>query len=421
MTRTLSHTGHGAATIAIVVASLVTGCTKSPPQLAPTKPTEVVVSRPVVRKVTDYEDFTGRTEATNTIDIRAQVTGYLDAVNFKDGADVREGDLLFQIDPQMYAAEYDQAKATLSQAKAHLDRVTRDYNRLIGLRGTKAVSTEEVDRVIGDREEADAAVKVAEASLKRAETNLGYTQIRAKFSGRVSRRAIYPGNVVKANDTLLTNLVALDPIYTTFDVDERTLLRIGRMKDGKVTSAGPPGAEDVTVQIALADEDSFARPAKVDFVDNKVDPNTGTIKVRATLPNPNLLLSPGLFVRVRLPIGKAHRAILVPEEALGSDQGQKFVFVVNDADEVVYRRVRTGLQVDRMRVVEEGVSPSDRVIVSGLQRVRAGVKVNPRPTDGGSRDRGSSVAEGPVASSPSAAARGPLTLPTPAPAAGAKH
>lgn len=383
---------------AFFAAPALVGCAKTPPQLAPTKPTEVVVDRPVIREVTDYEDFTGRTEPTNTIDIRAQVTGYLDSVHFKDGADVQKDDLLFRIDPQTYEAAFDQARAGVAQAKAHLDRLNRDYQRMTRLRGTSAVSQEEVDRVSGDKEEAEAAVKAAEANLKAAETNLGYTTIRAKFSGRISRRAVYPGNVVKANDTLLTNLVALDPIYATFDVDERTMLRIRRLiRGGKVTSAR---VEPVHVQIGLADEESFSLSAPIEFVDNKVDPNTGTLKVRAIVANPKLLLSPGLFVRVRLPVGKPHPSLLVPEEALGSDQGQKFVFVVNDKDEVVYRRVVVGQQVDQFRVVESGLTANDRVIVKGLQRVRAGVKVAPRAAE-------PRIPVGPSPKAPDATAKNP--------------
>jgi RND family efflux transporter MFP subunit len=361
------------------------GCGKAPVTLAPTKPSEVVVDRPVIRPFVDHEEFTGRTEAFNTVDIRSQVSGYLDSVHFKDGADVPEGALLFRIDPQTYTAALDQAKSALTQAKAHLDRLTRDHERMIKLKGTTALSQEEFDRVVGDREEAGAAVKVAEAAKRLAETNLAYTEIRAKFAGRLSRRMIDPGNVVKANETLLTNLVALDPIYAAFDVDERTLLRIRRLvREGKITSARN---DEVRVEIGLADEEGYHHSAPITFVDSRVDAASGTLRVRATLPNPKILFSPGLFLRIRLPVGKPKPALMVPEEAIGSDQGQRFVYVVNDKDEVEYRKVKPGPltelargdgPAEQVRVIEEGVSPADRVIVSGLQRVRAGVKVAPK-------------------------------------------
>ncbi len=358
---------------------VVCGCAKPTPELAAPKAPEVVVQNPTTADIVDYEDFTGRTEPVNSIDIRAQVSGYLDTVHFKDGADVQAGDPLFDIDPRIYVATVDSAKASVSQAQALMDRLGRDFERMTRLRSSGAASQEEIDRITGDRAEADGALAVAKAALKLAETNLGYTKINAKFAGRLSRRMVDPGNIVKANDTLLTNLVALDPIYATFDIDERTLLKYRRLiEDGKVSSARSTAIE---VQIALADEETFTRAGTIDFVDNQVDANTGTLRTRATVPNPKLLLSPGLFVRVRVPVGPERKVTLIPEEALASDQGQKYVYLVNDKDEVVYRRVKLGRQVDRLRVIEEGISPTDRVIVSGLQRVRPGVKVIPKTTD----------------------------------------
>ena len=352
------------------------GCAKPAPVVAPTKPAEVVVTKAIKKMVVDHEDFTGHTDPVNAVDIRTQVSGYLDKVNFKDGQDVEKDELLFEIDPRTYESTLAQTKGSEAQAKAHLERVTRDYDRVSKLSGTTAISREELDRYFSDTLEADAAMKVAAANRTLAETNLGYTRIRAKFAGRISRRNVDAGNIVKANDTLLTTLVALDPIYASFDIDERTLLRIRRLiGEGKADSAR---RSNIEIQIGLADEEGFSLKGIIDFADNRVDMATGTLRVRATVNNERLLLSPGLFIRVRVPIGRPREALLIPEEALGSDQGQRYVYIVDAKDEVVYRRVKTGMQVEQYRVIDEGVSPTDRVIIRGLQRVRPGVKANPK-------------------------------------------
>ncbi|MGL4420853.1 MAG: efflux RND transporter periplasmic adaptor subunit, partial [Gemmataceae bacterium] len=349
------------------------GCQKRAVPVVPTTPTEVIVAPPILREVRDYEDFTGKTEPVNSIDIRAQVTGYLDQVFFRDGADVAANAPLFEIDPRTYQAQLNQSTASVALAKAHRDRIARDYDRIAKLSNTDAISKEELNKVSGDKAEADAAVAVAEAQKQLAETNLEYTKIRAKFAGRLSRRMVDPGNIVKANETLLTTLVALDPIYATFDVDERTLLKSRRLiREGKADSARE---SEVPVQIGLADEEGFNRTAVINFIDNRVESSTGTLRVRAIMPNPQLLLSPGLFIRVRIPLSRPHPAILVPEAAIGTNQGLKFVYVVNENDEVVERRVTPGQIIDGYRVIEKGVEKTDRVIVNGLQRVRPGVKV----------------------------------------------
>ncbi|MFO0849287.1 MAG: efflux RND transporter periplasmic adaptor subunit [Gemmataceae bacterium] len=378
---------------------LAAGCARPQPALAPTKPPDVVVASPTVQEVNDYEDFTGRTEAFEAVDIRARVTGYLTKIEFKDGADVRQGAPLFQIDPTLYQAEVDRSKATLAQTKAlvkqaeaELDRASKDFARVIG---SQAVSREEVDRITGEKAKAaaaltaaEAAVGVAQASLRTAEQNLAWCRITAPLSGRLSRRSIDPGNLVKADDTVLTSIVATDPIYANFDVDDRTLLRIRRLiREGKVTSARERQAQ---LQIGLPDEDGFSFTGVIDFADNKLDPGTGTLRVRATVKNEsvnnNRLLTPGQFVRVRLPIGVPRKAVLVPEEALGTDQGQKFVCLVREvttdkgekAHEVAYRPVKVGQAFGPLRVIESGVTDADRVIVSGQQRVRPGAKVTPK-------------------------------------------
>ena len=374
------------------------GCTKAPPAAAPVKVPDVIVATPIVQSVVDFEDFTGHTEAINSVDIRAQISGYLDSVNFKDGSDVKAGDVLFTIDSRTFKATLDQTKGSEAQAQAHLDRVTSDYNRVIKFKGTSAMSQEDIDRYTGDKLEAEGALKVATANRQLAETNLDYTRITAKFSGRISRRMVDPGNIVKANDTILTTLVALDPIYAAFDMDERTLLRIRRLVlKGEVQSTmerehnkKPP----ITVQVGVADEEGFSLSGEIEFRDNHADANTGTLRLRALLHNPvkdispekkDYLLSPGLFIRVRVPIGDPHPAILVPDEALGSDQGQQYVYLVTGQNVVERRPVKTGMQVEvkrggeveHFRVIAQGLKETERVVTKGLQRVRPGAAVNP--------------------------------------------
>jgi RND family efflux transporter MFP subunit len=301
------------------------------------------------------------------------VTGYLKAVHFKDGTDVPKDAPLFEIDPQTYQSEYDRAKAAVTQAEAHRGRLERDFRRVALVPDRGSVTQEEVDKIAGDLAEARAAVGIALAQRELARQNVEFTKIRAPFSGRIGKRMIDPSNLVKANDTILATLVSLNPIYATFDLDEQTLLRLRRLvREGKITSARN---EAVAVHIGLADEEGYSLTGVIEFIDNKVEAGTGTLRVRAQVDNDKLLLSPGMFVRIRLPVGKPKPSLVIPEEALGSDQGQRYVYVLNDKDEVVYRAVKLGPQVERLRVIEEGVKADDRVIVSGLQRVRPGVKV----------------------------------------------
>lgn len=372
--RTRSHVLLG-----LGVLTLALGCDHRQPALTEKVPPEVFVTTPVVQPVTNYEDFTGRTDAAAAVEVRARVTGHLQKILFKDGADVQAGELLFTIDPALYQAAFDKAKASLALAEARLARVSKDYARITELASRTAVSQGELDLIAGDKAEAEASVGVAQADLRLAKENLNYTEIRAPFAGRISRRLLDVGNLVTADVTVLTTIVTLDPIQAYFDVDERTLLRLRRLvRNGSLPMAADGQAR---VQIGLADEDSYSLTGVVDFVDNQLDPGTGTLRVRAEVANPYHLLSPGLFVRIRFPTSVPHEAILVPEQAIGTDQGQKFVYVVNAESKVVYRSVKLGQLFDDLRVVEEGVQPQDRIIVSGIQRVRPGVKVQPKPTE----------------------------------------
>jgi RND family efflux transporter MFP subunit len=360
------------------LAPLLAGCNNGTmPAAGPPRAPEVLVSTPLVREVTDYEFFTGRTEASERVDLRGRVTGYLEKTYFTEGALVQKDDLLFRIDPRPYAAELVRAEASQTQAESRLERLERDYERLRGLIGRQAVSREEFDKLTSDRAEARAAAAVATANVKLAQLNLDYTEVRAPFSGRISRRMVDPGNLVKADETILSTLVAQEPMYAYFDVDERTLLR-QLLRDGRLEAAQ---VNRLPIQIGLADEEGYPHPGVVNFVDNRVDPNTGTMWLRGEFVKPEREIKPGIFIRVRFPLGKPYQAVLIAEQALGTDQGQKFLFVVDDKNRVSYRPVKVGRLFDGLRVIHEGLKPTERIVVAGLQRVRAGAEIVPKVVD----------------------------------------
>jgi multidrug efflux system membrane fusion protein len=390
------------ASAAMLLVVLVAGCEKfQPGPLAaappPPKPPEVVYTLPTTAEVTDYEDFTGRTVAIPTIEIRARVTGYLEKINFKDleGEDVKRGSVLFEIDPRPYRAEVLREQANLHQAEAHLRRLDLDYQRALKLIESKSISREQFDLAKGQREEGAASIDMINANLALARLNLGYCEVKAPIDGRVSRTQLDPGNLVRSDETILTTIVSIDPIYAYFEVDERTMLRIRRyIEEGRVKSV----EEQVPVWIGLADEEGFPHEGKVNFFDNRLDTATGTLQLRGVFDNADRVLAPGLFARVRLPIGKPYRALMVSEQALGTDQEQKYVYVVDKDNKAEYRRVDVGRLQRGRRVVLKGLAEGERVVVSGLQRIRPGAEVQPKPDDAtAAGDRSPSMAEVPGA------------------------
>ena len=382
--------------LALLVAALLPmACNRATPKLAQTPPPEVVVDWPVMEEVTDYEEFTGRTEAIAAVEIRSRVSGYLEEASFEEGVEVAKGKQLFKIDESIYKATLEREDANVKQAHARLDRTIADFKRMEATL-KDSLTPQERDKATADKAEAEAAHASAVATQKLADINYKYTRIFSPIDGRISRRLVDPGNLVKADETALTMIVTLDPIFVNFDVDERTLLKFRRLlQEGKIKSSRE---SPITVRVGVADEETYSLTGIINFVDNHVEPGTGTLRVRAEVKNPKLqrsaqqhFLSPGMFVRVQLPVGVAHKALVVPEEALGTDQGQKFVFVVNDKDEVEQRRVKVGALNNGKRVIEtepqpadrvnptDRLDPNDRIIVSGQQRVRSGVKVTPKP------------------------------------------
>jgi RND family efflux transporter MFP subunit len=357
------------------VAAGVAGCAKEPPAMAPPKPPEVVIDRPVVQEVTDHEEFTGKTEAAMTVEVRPRVTGFLEKANFQEGADVRKGDPLYEMDARPFKTAVDEAEAEVARLKAQLELAVTEATRADALRTRGGISVEEYSQKLAARDMTRAALDKAQAALRSARIQLEFCTIRSPIDGRISRRWVDPGNTVKANETTLTLVVSHD-VFAYFDIDERTHLRIKEFLGRKHLSAGEQKA--VRVRLGLADEDGFPHEGAINFVDNRVDPGTGSVWVRAVFTKPPKRLDPGLFVRVQVPVSDPHRAILIPERALGTDQGQKFVYVLNDKNEAIYRRVELGGQHGQLREVKKGIEPTDRVVVSGLQRVRPNAEVKPR-------------------------------------------
>lgn len=376
---------HKALALLMLFGTLLTGCARNAPTAPAAKMPVVLVGQPVLKEVQDYEIFTGRTETAERVDLRARITGYLDKTFFQEGDLVKEGDQLFLIDPRPHKAELSRAEANLVQAQVRARRTDADFERAQGLHARHAIGREEFDKLRGDRDEAHAAVNVAESNLELARLNLKYTEIRAPFNGRVSRRMVDPGNLVKADETILTVLVALQPIYVYFDVDERTLLR--QMLHQEMPSISSQNGR-LAISIGLADEDGYPHAGTVNFVDNRVDPNTGTIWMRGVFENAARLIPPGLFTRIRFPLGTPYRAVLVAEQALGTDQEQKFIYVVDDNNVVSYRAVKVGQLHDGLRVIKDGLRPGEKVVVGGLQRVRAGTEIAPKEVDMQSRVAG---------------------------------
>lgn len=357
------------------------GCARAPASApAPAAPTPVTVSQPVEREITDYSDFTGRTAAVESVEIRARVTGYLDKINFKEGTLVKKGDVLYEIDPRTYKAALDYTKAEVERLKSQRDLDAIELRRSEDLIRRGAETRENLDRALARRSGSAAALVAAEAQAQQGELDLGFTKVTAPISGRISRTLITMGNLVQSGDqgggTLLTTLMSVDPMYVYFDVDEHTLLRVRQLiREGKAKSARDA---KLSVALGLANEAGHPHQGMIDFVDNQVNPRTGTLRLRGVFPNKNEILSPGLFARVRVPIGEPYRALLVTERAIDTDQGQKIVYVVNNKNEVTSRPVRLGAIHDGLRVVEDGLRPSDRVIVVGLQQVRPGAVVAPK-------------------------------------------
>jgi RND family efflux transporter MFP subunit len=357
------------------------GCSAQP-AAPPAEPPVVTVAVPLSKPVNDYVDYTGRTDAIPSVDIRARVSGYLDQFKFAVGQPVKAGDVLFVIDQRPYKAALEQAAAQVVLGEAQLKLAVTEVKRNEPLVKNGATTQSEFDKLVAARDVSAATVEAAKAARDNAQLNLDFCTIKSPIDGRASRNLIDVGNLVTADNTLLTTVVSEDPMYVYFDMDERTVLRVKEMiRNGQFRSAREHS--DVSVLLGLANETGYPHTAYVDFVDNKLSSNTGTIRIRIVFPNPIVngqerVFTPGLFVRVHVPLGDQHDALLVSERAIMSDQDKKYVYVVNDKSEVESRIVKLGLLQDGLREIVDGLHPKDRVIINGLQRVRRGVPVTPR-------------------------------------------
>lgn len=356
-----------------LVLVLLAACNKpsAQPPGPPQGPPAVSVAAAVEKEIVETDEFPGRIEAIDQVEVRARVTGYIQSVHFKPGAEVKKGDLLFLIDPRPFETAVAQAQATLNNTRAQLDLAHTVLRRNEALLAERATSKREYDEAAAAVRSLEAQLRANQAALDTARLNLSYTRVTAPVSGRVGKAEITPGNLVQGevpNSPLLTTVVSINPIYASFEVDEGAFLKyIGKSRGGALP-----------VAVGLADESGFPHEGRLEFVDNRVDPDSGTVRMRAVLDNKSGRFTPGLFARVQLGNAAEPRAaVLVADRAIGTDQSRRFVLVVNGDNTAEYREVKIGRLVDGLRVIESGLQPGERIVVNGLQRVRPGAPVMP--------------------------------------------
>ncbi|WP_131195717.1 efflux RND transporter periplasmic adaptor subunit [Lichenihabitans psoromatis] len=368
-------TSFGAA-LGLIAVLLLMATTPALAQNAPPPP--VSVAKPVVKPIVERDDFIGRFDAVDTVDLRSRVSGYLDKVNFSDGAVVKAGDLLFTIDQRPYKAALDDAQAAVASAQAGVDFSTGDLERADALIKSGNITGQIADQRRQSALAARATLDRAKAALVRAKLDMEFTEIRAPMAGRISRRLVSVGNLINANDTLLTTMVSLDPIQFYFDADERSFLDyLSDLIPGRNTGKG--SSRDVTV--ALTGETQPTHKGHIDFVDIRLDQASGTMRGRAVFDNKDLSLTPGLFGRISIAGSKSYQGILVPDEALGTDQDRRIIYVVGADNKVTTRVVRTGPRIDGYRVIRDGLKGDETIVVNGLMRVRPGIEVQPKMTE----------------------------------------
>jgi len=374
------HSMSGAA-IALAFALLLAGCGESQKQAAVPPPPAVTVAKAVKRPVVDFDEYVGRFVAVNSVEVRARVSGYLEAVDFKDGQRVKQGDLLFTIDKRPFQNSVAQARATLTQAKSNLSFTEADFTRGQQLVRDKTITDQTFEQRSQAFRNAQASVSGAEAALRTAELDLEFTELRAPIDGRIGDRRVSPGNLVTGgsggNTTLLATIVSTDPIRFEFTFDEASYLRYERLAKGGQDVASRGGG--VKVELKLIDEPEFTHIGNIDFVDNVIDRSTGTIRGRGVFDNPNGVFTPGMFARVRVPASPSYDALLVPDAAIGTEQARKYVMVVGADNTATTKYVILGQTTpDGLRVIKSGLGADDRVIVNGLMRARPGQKVTPQ-------------------------------------------
>jgi RND family efflux transporter MFP subunit len=341
-------------------------------------PPPVTVAKPVVKEIMEWDEFIGRFEAVDQVDIRARVSGYIDRIHFKDGTMVKAGEPLFTIDQRPYRLAAEQSETAVISAQSRLEFASNDLERADSLRKTGNITDQLLEQRRQNYQTARAEFDRSRSALQQARLELEFTEIKAPISGRMSRRLVSIGNLVNANETVLTNIVSLDPIHFYFDVDERSYLAYSRMAAGGTR----PSSRDTPNQVFVAttDEREPHRPGRMDFVDNRLDAGSGTMRGRAVFDNKDMSLTPGLFGRIRLVGSGTYKGVLVPDEAIGSDQDRRVVFIVGPDNTVVMKPVRPGPRIDGYRVIRDGLTGEETIVINGLMRVRAGAKITPQPT-----------------------------------------
>ncbi len=386
-------------TFVALLLAVFNACSEKNEYVEPPAP-EVTVSKPLVKDVTEYLEFTGTTRAIEEIEIRARVEGFLESVHFEDGDYVKEGQLLFMIDHKPFEAAVENARGRLAKHKAQLERATKEYQRNLLLFKQNAASEANVVKWKGEMEESKGTVLSSQGALDKALLDLSYCTIRSPIGGRISRKKVDVGNLVGAGEfTLLTTIRKPDPIYAYFSINERDLLAVmKRAREEGVTADRP---DIIPLELGLANETGFPPPGHLDFVDSTLDPGTGTMLLRGLFPNPGPphFLYPGLFVRVRLPINERKNALLVSERALGLDQGGRYLLVVDNENKVEQRYVKIGALQNGMRIINDGLKPEDRVVVKGIQRAIPGGKVTPLQAEAAIPDKEAQPAKEPEESS----------------------
>ena len=395
----------------ILCAAVLTACSPPKPVALPTP--KVTVKQPQLTTVTNWDEYPGHLEAVEMVEIRPRVTGYIDSIHFQDGAEVKAGDLLFVIDPRPYQAELEQVQARSKQAETHLERLQNDLKRADSLKGTKAISEEEYDSRSNAVREGEAALAATKANEATARLNLDYTQIKAPVSGKIGRRLLTVGNFVQlqgsgGSASVLATLVSLDPIYAYFDVQEDAFQEY-RSSAKKLAEAN---AGVLACERALGNEQGFAHRGHLDFFDNQVNPQTGTIRLRAVFENGDRTLVPGMFGNLRVLSGPPQQALVIPDVAVQSDQGYRFVYVANEENKVERRDITIGRAHGPLREVVKGLTPQERVIVNGLMMLRPGAKVEVQEAKSAGESPKSEVRSGKSeAEGVKPAASGPLPKP----------
>jgi RND family efflux transporter MFP subunit len=362
--------------VLIVLSLWLAGCNNQPPAVHALPAAEVTISKPLRKEVVNWNEFTGRTAAVKLVNVTPRVSGYIVDIPFKEGDIVHKGDLLFQIDPRPYQDAYDQASGQLQQGKANQQLQDLTFGRQQHLRETGVIAKEDYDTAFSNKGQSAAQVLTAQAALNAAQLNLEFTHVTSPIDGRVSRQLVNIGNLVQADSTQLTTVVSIDPIYVYFSMDELAALSYQRLVlEGKLVSSQDG---KVPIHLQLQDETGFPHEGTIDFSDNSFDSSTGTLLIRGSFPNVDGFLTPGNFVRVQVASSPKYEALLVADRAIGSDQDQSFVYIVDSKNLAQRRHIKTGQLADGLRVVKSGLQPEDAVIINGIIKVRPNSPVKPQ-------------------------------------------